>query len=263
MPFPFSAMEKISVNPNFPAHGSVELPVQSKWKEQACNTRAGRELRGWLHSKLLQQLNLNIKLNSLRGLITALTAAQVIPEWDITPIISIYYRINIRYYCICHYLYQGMRVSGKLGLRLHPQHCEEMCLCVYGKHLWGTLLAVDSHPESCQFSRHWPRQDEQQAEPQPCSHTRSLCRPRGTKRSLLALLSCTHTPRLWLVSQNPSRFRQTFQPHRADCRGQTVRMQRLAAARRRAAAFTLSNLLPVLQQRCTRIIFVKTPSQAC
>lgn len=84
----------------------MELPVQSKWKAQACNTRAGRELRGQLHSKLFQQLNLNIKLNSLRGLITALTAAQVIPEWDITPIISIYYRIDIRYYCICHYLYQ-------------------------------------------------------------------------------------------------------------------------------------------------------------
>lgn len=84
----------------------MELPVQSKWKAQACNTRAGRELRGRLHSKLFQQLNLNIKLNSLRGLITALTAAQVIPEWDITPIISIYYRIDIRYYCICHYLYQ-------------------------------------------------------------------------------------------------------------------------------------------------------------
>lgn len=100
-------MEKNGVNPNFPAHRSVELPVQSKWKAQVCNTHVlARELRGRLHSELLQQLNLNIKLNSLRGLITALTAAQVIPEWDITPIISIYYRIDIRYYCICHYLYQ-------------------------------------------------------------------------------------------------------------------------------------------------------------
>lgn len=68
---------------------------------------AGRELRGRLHSKLLQQLNLNIKLISLRGLITALIAAQVISEWDITPVISIYYRTDIRHYCICHYLYEN------------------------------------------------------------------------------------------------------------------------------------------------------------
>lgn len=202
MPFPFSAMEKNWVNPNFPAHRSVELPVQSKWKAQVCNTHVlARELRGRLHSELLQQLNLNIKLNSLRGLITALTAAQVIPEWDITPIISIYYRIDIRYYCICHYLYQWMRLSGKLetrnllGLRLHPLHCEEMCVCVYGKHLWGTLLAVDSHPEPCQFPWYQPWQDELWAEPHPCSQTRSLCRPRGTKRSFLGmgLCSAAHT----------------------------------------------------------------------
>lgn len=157
MPFPFSAMERIWVNPNFPAHRSLELPVQSKWKAQACNTRAGRELRGRLHSKLLQQLNLNIKLNSLRGLITALTAAQVIPEWDITPIISIYYRIDTRYYCICHYLFQWMRVSGKLetrnllGLRLHPLHCEEMWVCGWEALLrnsagcWLILSPASSH----------------------------------------------------------------------------------------------------------------------
>lgn len=195
MPFPFSTMEKIWVNPSFPAHGSMELPVQSKWKAQACNTRAGRELRGRLHSKLFQQLNLNIKLNSLRGLITALTAAQVIPEWDITPIISIYYRIDIWYYCICHYLYQWMRVSGKLEtrnllrLRLRPLCCEEMCVCVcvYGKHFWGTLLGVDSHPEPCQFPWYRPQHDELRVEPHPCSHTRSLCGPRGTERSLLGM----------------------------------------------------------------------------
>lgn len=64
-----------------------------------------------MHSKLLQQLNLNIKLIPLRGLITALIAAQMITEWDITPVISIYYRIDIRYYCICHYLYQSMPVN--------------------------------------------------------------------------------------------------------------------------------------------------------
>lgn len=104
-------MENVWVNPHFPAQGSVELPVQSKWKAEACNTYAGRELRGRLHSKLLQQLNLNIKLLSLRGLIIALIAPQVIYEWDTAPVISIYYRIGIRYYCICHYLYQGMPVK--------------------------------------------------------------------------------------------------------------------------------------------------------
>lgn len=35
----------------------------------------------------------------------------MITEWDITPVISIYYRIDIRYYCICHYLYQSMPVN--------------------------------------------------------------------------------------------------------------------------------------------------------
>lgn len=236
MPFPFSAMEKNWINPNFPAHGSVELPVQSKWKTQACNTHAGRELRGRLHSKLLQQLNLNIKLNSLRGLITALTAAQVIPEWDITPIISIYYRIDIRYYCICHYLYQWMRVSGKLetrnllGLRLRPLHCEEMCVCV-----WEALLRNSA---GCWLTS-W-------ALPVPMVPTPAGWAARGASSLLTdpeslrakghqevppgdgALFSCTHMPRLWLMSQNPTRFRQTFQPNRADCRGQTVRTQRLA-----------------------------------
>lgn len=112
MPFPFWAMEKYWVNPHFPARGNAELPVQSTGKARARNTQAGRELRGRLYSKLLQQLNLNIKLISLRGLITALIAAQVITEWDITAVISIYYRIGIRYYCICQYLYQSVPVSG-------------------------------------------------------------------------------------------------------------------------------------------------------
>lgn len=107
----FFSYSKNWVDPHFPAQRSVELPVRSKWKAQACNTHAGRELRGRLHSKLLQQLNLNIKLISLRGLITALIAAQGITERDITPVISIYYRIDIRYYCICHSLYQSMPVN--------------------------------------------------------------------------------------------------------------------------------------------------------
>lgn len=271
MPFPFSAMERIWVKPNFPAHRGVELPVQSKWKAQACNTRAGRELRGWLHSKLLQQLNLNTKLNSLRGLITALTAAQVIPEWDITPIISIYYRIDIRYHCICHYLCQGMRVSGKLetrnllGLRLRPLHCEEMCVCVDGKHFWGTLLAVDSHPEPCQFPWHRPRQDEPRAEPDPRSHTRSVHGPRGTQRSLLGMGLCsaahTHT------CQGFDSWARTPPDLGTDFSTQPCRLQRTSCAyteaRRRAAAFALSNLLQVLQQRCSRLIFVNSPSLAC
>lgn len=125
------------VNPHFPAQESAELPVQSKWKAQAHNnTHAGRELRGRLHSKLLQQLNLNIKLISLRGLITALIAAQMITEWDITPVISIYYRIDIRYYCICHYLYQSVPVNED---EWEAGDKKSSCAQVTPTALWGNV----------------------------------------------------------------------------------------------------------------------------
>lgn len=97
-----------------------------------------------MYSKLLQQLNLNIKLISLRGLITAFIAAQVIAAWDITPVISIHYRIDIRYYCICHYLYQTMPVNedeweagDKRSSRAQVTPTAlrgNVCVCVYGKH---------------------------------------------------------------------------------------------------------------------------------
>lgn len=151
VPSPFSAMEKNGANPHFPARGSAEPPVQSKWEARARNTHAGRELRGRLYSKLLQQLNLNIKLISLRGLITALIAAQVITEWDITPVISIYYRIDIRYYCICHYLYQSMPVSGDEWDASNKRSWAGVtptaprgnaCVCL-GSAFGGILLGVD------------------------------------------------------------------------------------------------------------------------
>lgn len=248
-PFPFLAMEKMWVNPHFPAQESAELPVQSKWKAQAHNnTHAGRELRGRLHSKLLQQLNLNIKLIPLRGLITALIAAQMITEWDITPVISIYYRIDIRYYCICHYLYQSMPVNEdeweagdkkSSWAQVTPTALWGNCVCVY---IWEALLRNSAWCWLTSWSVPVPMVPTLQASPTGWAASgasspltdpelgRVICGPRGNKRSLpkRGLCWAAHTSRLQLVSQNPIWLGRLFKPNCADCRGQSVRKRRHA-----------------------------------
>lgn len=116
--------------------------------------------------------------------------------------------------------------------------CEELCWVLTHILSLASSHGTDPSRMSCERSlspAHTPRVSAGQGA------------PRGPSWGQ-ALFCYSHMPRLWLVSQNPSRFRQTFQPHRADCKGQTVRTQSLAAARRRAAAFTLSNLLQVLNR---------------
>lgn len=71
-----------------------------------------------------------------------------------------------------------------------------------------------------------------------------------------ALLSCTHQGfDSW--AKIPPDLGRLFKPTMLTAE------DKLCVHTERAAAFTLSSLLQVLQQRCTRLIFVNSPSQAC